>query len=1103
MAPQITIESELLDQVKSRKTIIRSSSTNDNHASYNDRDRSRRRRHSSHTNRDDNVKVNRRRKSSTSRLGSSTNNNNNGRSQSATERRQRSSSHRRRSDHNTGTSSSRRRSSSYSNKNRLDKDRSNRSGSRDRRDDSRDKTSRRRKSTLRRQHSSSRSKDPPSKPTTNRSSRSKSIPNRSNRQQHYRSKSNSKQQQASSSLSQSTNFRSNSSKNTPTTASTTHCSSTDIPMSSSSRSVGNRSVRSNRSKSRSIDPEGTSYGIIICSEKQWDVAAVKSSPHNDTQPSCVVAEEEDVIHPIDNDGGVSKNATNIQSPTTTTTTTTTPPLNTETAARIEALGSKQSKKDILLSNHNKYHDSLSLTRQRSRRRRRKSSDNAILLEEELLPNDDNEFDEPHPQMNDQSPISSLPPNMTGRTIGDQRSTCYSTVSSISTTDSYIKKQNYIRSIRIQQLNQHRLARLENKKHKLLSMLIGNGNDDDDEEATTSVHIEDDNGSCNFPDSFCCEEEDIEEDVFDEHGRDIKDGMYLEDGIYHAYEEYPAITDDVDDRDSGSRAYSSRRESHHSVRGDTSRRTSRSQRSSRGRRGPTRHDGSRRSSSHHHQSRRARSSRYNDASTVRSSSRRPYPSSSSRYNDCDETHHNSQSPYMPSNNYYGQEEEDDTEEGNNSNASTSIYCAKHPDIVLQEQTEIHEWTCMRYCLDEETGNWCTKKMVCQVCLDEEEDLYRRDRDSSAEHYRHSRSTTRSRRDDFKGYRKEEGRRHLDHEDTNDNESYSLCSDDNDDNDDARSTSSRDYDDNHPVFGASYANLTPLEREAEAQKRRFIRRLAARAYHFPGNTWCEDWLQYMSNTHLVFGIFYHHPLHPVGKRERLVILLGSVAIGLLLTNLIYLWFVHNEFGMDDTVLSFGPNGTLDVTKLMITLWTLGSFVHTCFDLSIWHIKACTLCRLYGHSNYVSDNVVKWGRKIGVVLVLLTLAFATYLALLRASEDYKLDLADEELEDESRFIGPISFDGGAKYFDFMIGYVIEFVLAVFVYSPLILTVVFTGVLGCNGKIPVLGGRPREVLKEQRFAEKRKRYQRMPPTLNLKDDEYLDMIGTNTRVKSWDEIA
>jgi hypothetical protein len=56
-----------------------------------------------------------------------------------------------------------------------------------------------------------------------------------------------------------------------------------------------------------------------------------------------------------------------------------------------------------------------------------------------------------------------------------------------------------------------------------------------------------------------------------------------------------------------------------------------------------------------------------------------------------------------------------------------------------------------------------------------------------------------------------------------------------------------------------NQTPLEREAEAQRRRFIRRLAARAYHFPGNTWCEDWTQYIANTHIVFGIFFHHPLH----------------------------------------------------------------------------------------------------------------------------------------------------------------------------------------------------------------------------------------------------
>lgn len=234
---------------------------------------------------------------------------------------------------------------------------------------------------------------------------------------------------------------------------------------------------------------------------------------------------------------------------------------------------------------------------------------------------------------------------------------------------------------------------------------------------------------------------------------------------------------------------------------------------------------------------------------------------------------------------------------------------------------------------------------------------------------------------------------------------------------------------------------------------------------------------------------------------MILLGSVAVGLLMSNLIYLWFVHAELGMHDTVLSLGPpGGSLDVTKLMITLWTMGSVAHTIFDLGIWHIKACTLCR-YSQSSYVSDDAVKCGRTAGVTIVLCTLAFATYLVLLRASEDYKDSIYTSGDEDEAEaggedehsgsFIQPISLAGGAKYFDFLLGYIIEFVLAVFVYNPLILTIVFTGALGCNGRIPVLGGRPREVMREQRYAMKRQRYT-MPQKLKLGDQVYeADMWG------------
>lgn len=395
------------------------------------------------------------------------------------------------------------------------------------------------------------------------------------------------------------------------------------------------------------------------------------------------------------------------------------------------------------------------------------------------------------------------------------------------------------------------------------------------------------------------------------------------------------------------------------------------------------------------------------------------------------------------------------------------CIKHPHVLLQDQTKLNVWTCMRYCKDPKTGRWLTVKKVCAQCLRELDDTY--DDEDWLQHasmYERSRSTRSS---EHKQHSHEYGISHSVDETWSNN-----TEDENPSQNNSR----------YNVYGDD-GNQTPLEREAEAQRRRFIRRLAARAYHFPGNSWFEDWLQYTKNTHLVFGIFFHHPLHPVTGKERCIILLGSVAVGLLMSNLIYLWFLEAEFGMHDTVFTLGPNGNVPISKLMITLWTLGSFVHTIFDLTIWHIKACTLCRLYG--SHVSDRAVKFGRGTGVTIVLFTLAFAAYLVLLRASEDFKAEMESTESGDDTddSFFNAIILGGGAKYFDFMLGYFVEFILAVFVYNPLILTVVFSGILGCDGRIPILGGRPREVAKEQRYAMKRQRYI-MPQTLKLGDKEY-----------------
>ncbi|EJK56768.1 hypothetical protein THAOC_23277 [Thalassiosira oceanica] len=382
------------------------------------------------------------------------------------------------------------------------------------------------------------------------------------------------------------------------------------------------------------------------------------------------------------------------------------------------------------------------------------------------------------------------------------------------------------------------------------------------------------------------------------------------------------------------------------------------------------------------------------------------------------------------------------------------CIKHPHVILRDQTHVDEWTCMRYYKDE-TSRWQTKKMVCDECLNDmfeegmEEDF---DLPMASHHYSdHDRRAALShgggRRlvtdDENSHYRfshhGERGYHHLPGADDYDDDFSAGGYDE---------TQNCDTGDTVNVYAMN--DQTPLEREAEAQRRRFIRRLA--------------------------GIFFHHPLHPVTSRERFIILLGSVGVGILLSNLIYLWFVHASFGADDKVLSLGPGDTLVVTKLMVALWTLGS---------IWHIKACTLCR-YGE-HYVSDEAVKCGRTVGVTIVLSVLAFATYLVLLRASEDY---LASEEYDgggehSENTFIHPISLDRGFRQFDFLIGYTIEFLLAVFVYNPVILTVVFSGILGMQGRIPILGGRPREVQREQKYAMKRQRYT-MPQTLRLGDQEF-----------------
>mmetsp|Transcript_30311 Transcript_30311/g.63870 ORF Transcript_30311/g.63870 Transcript_30311/m.63870 type:complete len:298 (+) Transcript_30311:154-1047(+) len=249
---------------------------------------------------------------------------------------------------------------------------------------------------------------------------------------------------------------------------------------------------------------------------------------------------------------------------------------------------------------------------------------------------------------------------------------------------------------------------------------------------------------------------------------------------------------------------------------------------------------------------------------------------------------------------------------------------------------------------------------------------------------------------------------------------------------------------------------------------IKKLSLRAYHLPGNSFMRDWAMYVKNNHLVFGICCHHRLHPVTLKHRLVILLGSLACGMSITNVIYLWHVWQNMGYDDTAFSLTLGGDfseripenyqrVDITHGMAMLWTFGSGAHSLFDLFLWHVIACGCCRR------------KWfhsaGWYIAVSITFVMVALTSFFALARAYETN-----NEQIPEGLEFSNPgspFAFGDEEPDFKFLWGYLVELVMSLFVYTPIVQSLLFSGVLGC-GVVPFLGGRPREVRKENQQLAK-----------------------------------
>lgn len=265
------------------------------------------------------------------------------------------------------------------------------------------------------------------------------------------------------------------------------------------------------------------------------------------------------------------------------------------------------------------------------------------------------------------------------------------------------------------------------------------------------------------------------------------------------------------------------------------------------------------------------------------------------------------------------------------------------------------------------------------------------------------------------------------------------------------------------------------DTDSETDELIQLLALQSYHLPGNSWAADWYQFMANNHPVFGICCHNPVHPIKSWTRIVALIGTITFGLAMTNLFYLFFLWNP-EYDRILASYTTEGGTELllTTGMLLVWTVGGGVHCTFNLAMWYIAACACCQRGGFCESYAC-CPKLGKYMVRFFVACTLVFCIMVILLRVA------INDHEQQAESATINPgidIMIDDQIKLsvtdaseFMFVMTYLVEITLSLFVYYPLGGTMLFSGILACGFRIPVLGGRPYEIVGEERRNARRQR--------------------------------
>lgn len=194
------------------------------------------------------------------------------------------------------------------------------------------------------------------------------------------------------------------------------------------------------------------------------------------------------------------------------------------------------------------------------------------------------------------------------------------------------------------------------------------------------------------------------------------------------------------------------------------------------------------------------------------------------------------------------------------------------------------------------------------------------------------------------------------------------------------------------------------------------------------------------------------------------MASLAFGLAATCSVVLWFHYEENRNFDNTAFTVPLTQFRVSVGMLALLLFSGPLHVIFDLSIYFLQACPPCR----ANGLFERTYKFpqwhqqcwlwvGTHIAFLVTIGSMALAVNVALIRAS------IADDGDGDDITY--------NPKHYDFMLLYMLEVFIANFVVFPLGTFTVFSGVLGCCGRIPGLGGRPYQVRRHERFLDATRR--------------------------------